>query len=238
MWAIYKKMTNRTDVILIHGIGKSISASYYDDFVNAIRRKLPIYLDLNFHPINYSEPLDTKEAQIFKWMEGLSYQKLRNFGCFFIGDVLAFAPPEGTPSPGDFYFDVNKLLEDTFKQIKQESPDSKKIIISHSLGTQIAFSFAFKEEIDHLVVCGSPVLYFSVRFKDFGSYPSGLKGMTNFYNVNDPVATVVGRNPKLAACKDVRVKSWNPRYLLPLQAHSSYFVSDQVHQGIADIIAG
>src|SRR3990167_1141382 len=135
---------NRTDVILIHGIGKSISGTYYDDFVNAIRRKLPITANVTFHPINYSEPLDTKEKQIFDWTKGMNYQDLRSFGCFFVGDVLAYAPPEGIPKPGDFYFDVNKLLEDTFKQINQESPKSKKVIISHSLGSQIAFSFAFK----------------------------------------------------------------------------------------------
>ena len=226
----------RTDVILIHGIGKSISPTYYDDFVNSIRRKLPIDMTLNFHPINYSEPLDTKERQIFEWMNGMSYQELRSFGCFFVGDVLAYAPPEGIPKEGDFYFDVNKLLEDTFKQINQESPDSKKVIISHSLGSQIAFSFSFRQPLDHLIVMGSPINYFSVRFKDFGSYPASLKGMTNFWNTNDPVATQVSRNPNLRLCRDIKVKSWNPRYLLPLQAHSFYWVSDKVHSEIADII--
>lgn len=230
------KMNHRTDILLVHGIGKAIKSDYYNEFVDSIRRKLPLDIDVSFHAINYSEPLDSKEAIIFGWMKGLNYQDLRSFGCFFVGDVLAYAPPEGVPGPGDFYYDVNKQLADKFAEIKAKYPESKKVIIAHSLGTQISFSFAFKEELDHLFVCGSPLLYFSVRFKEFGSYPPKLKGMTNFYNVNDPVATVVGRNPKLAACKDIRVKSWNPRYLLPLQAHSHYFKSDQVHQGIADVL--
>lgn len=223
----------RIDALLVHGIGKTIAPDYYDKFVDAIRRKLPIDADVNFHPINYSEPLDTKEATIFKWMEGMAWQKLRNFGCFFLSDVLAYAPPEGKPSTGDFYFDVNKMLADKFAEIKTNYPQSKKVIIGHSLGTQIAYSFAFKEGLDHLFTMGSPILYFSVRFRGYGSYPLQLKGMTNFYNTNDPVATIVGRNPNLQACKDIQVKSYNPKYLLPLLAHSMYFDSDAVHEEIA-----
>lgn len=228
----------RTDIFLIHGIGKSISSDYYDSFVDSIRRKLPITTDIGFHPVNYSEPLDSKEAVIFDWMKGMNYQELRSFACFFIGDVLAYAPPEGIPQPGDFYYDVNKILSDKYAEIKEKYPQSRKVIVSHSLGTQIAFSFAFKPgiDLDHLITMGSPINYFSVRFKGYGSYPQGLKGMTNFWNTNDPVATQVSKNPNLKACRDVQVKSWNPRYLLPLQAHSSYWVSDQVHQGIADIL--
>ena len=232
-----EKMNQRVDAFLIHGIGKTIEGNYYDNFVDAIRRKLPIDADVNFHPVNYSEPLDKREGVIWKWMEGMAYQKLRNFGCFFIADILAYAPPEHPPKPGDFYYDVNKILSDKFADVEATYPNSKKVIIAHSLGTQIAFSFAWGHKIEHLFCMGSPILYFSVRFKDFGMFPvETLKGMTNFWNTNDPIATRIERNPNLKVCKDIRVRSFNPRYLLPLQAHSMYFTSNDVHQKIADVI--
>lgn len=225
---------NRVDVFLLHGIGKTIGTGYYDDFVAGIRKRMPIDADVNFHPVEYSNLLDEKEDKIFSWLKGMAYQTLRRFACDYICDVLAFSPPESPARPGDFYYDVNRLLMNKFDEIESKYPKSKKVIISHSLGTQIAFAFAWRKEIDWLFTMGSPILYFSVRFNDFGKYPeSTLHNMTNFYNVNDPVATIVSRNPNLKKCEDIKVKSFNPKYLLPLRAHSYYWVSDEVTQGIA-----
>ena len=228
----------RKDVFLIHGVGKKLGSDYYDKFVAGIRSFIPIDEDVNFHPVDYSPLLDEKEEKIFSWMKGMGYQGLRKFGCDFLADVLAYSPPENPAKAGDFYFDVNEMLSKKFEAVEKSYPQSKKIIISHSLGTQIAFSFAWKKEIDVLFTCGSPIIYFAVRFSGFGKFPEAtLKRMINFYNENDPVATIIGRNPALKKCQDIKVKSWNPRYLLPLQAHSFYFVSADVQKKIAEVLS-
>ena len=229
---------NRIDVFLVHGIAVNLNGqTYYSDFVDAIRKKLPIQADVNFHPIVWNELLYKKEQQIYRWMADLKYDKLRWIGCTLIGDVLAYSPPEGIPAPGDFYYDVNKLLETEYDTIAKAYPKSKKVILSHSLGTQISFGFSFRREIDLLVTMGSPILYFSVRFKDYGKFPEAtLHRMVNFYNPFDPISTLVSRNPALRQCRDVKVFSWNPLNCLPMHAHKSYWTAGKVHDAIAQEI--
>ena len=167
----------------------------------------------------------------------MGWPRMRSFGCNFIGDVLAYAPPEGIPGPGDFYYDVNKMLEETYDAIAREYPKSKKVVIAHSMGTQISFGFSWRRELSALITMGSPILYFSLRFKEYGKFPDVLlKSMFNFWTNRDPVCTRISRNPNLAKCKDVEVPNWNPLNWLPLRAHSMYFKSDFVHKEIAKIL--
>lgn len=225
----------KIDLFLVHGIREDNEVDKtYTPFVDSIRRRLPISFDLNFHPINWNYLLYEKEKQIFEWMKDLGWPKLRRFGCFQLADILAYAPPEGIPKPGDFYYDANKLLEEKFDEVSRASPKSKKVVFAHSLGTQIAFSFAWKREIDLLFTCGSPILYFSVRFKDFGRFPEAtLHKMINFWKWGDPVCGVISRNPELDKCEDVRIESWNPKNSLPLHAHSIYWNHPKVHERVA-----
>lgn len=228
---------NSCDIFLIHGIASEVKDNYYDNFVNGIRKYLPIEFDCNFHPIYWNELIQEREKYVYSLMSDMSLgtKSLRKFGCTLIGDVIAYAPTE----KGDgFYYEVNKMIEKKIDGMTELHPKSKKVIISHSLGTQIGFSVCFQKPIDCLITMGSPILYFSLRFAGLGSFPKTLKKMYNFYNVNDPVSTIIGRNPALKDCEDIRVKSFNPRYLLPLQAHSMYFKSSFVHKKIAEILNG
>jgi hypothetical protein len=229
---------NTVDVILLHGIQKDLDEeSYYSDFVYGIRKYLPISTHCAFHPLNWNKLIQDKEIQAYKWMEGLFYDKLRRFGCTMIGDVIAYAPPESVPKPGDVYYDVNKLIEKTYDEIQSLAPKSKKAVFAHSMGAQIAFSLAFRKPFDLLITFGAPLLYFSLRFNGFGEYPHKTLGkMMNLYNKFDPVSTIVSRNPKLTACKDVDVTGWNPLNMTPLRAHTSYWKSDKVHRIMAQEI--
>lgn len=229
-------MANRLDVLLVHGIAVNLNGqTYYSDFVNSLRKLLPVDMDINFHPIVWNDLLYKKETQIYRWMSGLRWDKLRWIGCTLIGDILAYAPPEGIPGPGDFYYDVNKLLEAKYDEIAKAYPKSRKVIISHSLGTQISFSFCFRREVDLLVTFGSPILYFSVRFKDYGKFPDAtLHRMINFYNPFDPISTVVSRNPSLRQCRDIKIMSWNPLNMAPMHAHSAYWSSSEMVERMAE----
>lgn len=229
-------MENRVDVFLIHGVAKTIGADYYDKFVYGLREKLPIGFDCTFHPINYSTLLEDKETQIYDWMQGLGYQKLRKFGCTLAADVLAYANTKRGSGPGDFYYDVNALLYGKIAEVSALYPNGKKVILCHSLGSIIGFDYVWNGGVDHLITLGNPFTYFTPRYKDFGEPPQGLKAWTNFYCYFDPISTPVSRNPKFPVVKDVSVKVYNPADWLPLRAHSVYWSSDQVSRQIAQIL--
>lgn len=227
---------NRTDIFLIHGIGKTIGTGYYDRFVLSLRRYLPIDLDLNFHTIDYSPLLETKEDTIFSWMEDLGWVKLRRFACDFVCDVLAFAYTRRPAQEGDFIFDLTKLLKDKFSEINTRYPDSRKIIIGHSLGSIVGFGYTWEEKIDTLITMGSPFDYFSIRYKGFGEMNLDLRVFYNFWKRFDVVSTIISRNPNFRCVKDIQVKTFNPKYIFPVKAHTSYWESEFVHQEIAKII--
>ena len=229
----------RLDVFLLHGIGKSIGLNYYDGFVNAVRSKLPIDLDIGFHPIDYSPLLDTKEATIFSWMEDMGWKKLRRFACDFVCDVLAAAYPRRTPVAGDFIFDLTEMLKAKFAEVGSKYPDSIKILIGHSLGTVIGFNFTWEYPLEHLILMGSPFDYFSIRYHNFGENNPKLKTFVNFWKRYDVVSTIISRNPNFKSVKDIQVRSFNPKYILPVRAHTTgYWDSDFVHSEIAGILKG
>ena len=228
-------MNTEIEMFLVHGIREDNEVEKtYTPFVEAIRKRLPISFNVNFHPINWNYLVYEKEKQVYEWVKDLGWPKLRQFACFNLCDVLAYAPPEGAPHPGDFYYDANKLLQDKFDEISAAHPKSKKVIFSHSMGTQISFSFSWKREVDLLFTAGSPILYFSVRFKNFGKFPDAtLKKMINFWKYGDPVCGAISRNPALKKCQDVRIESWNPLNSLPLRAHQIYWSHPKVHDRVA-----
>lgn len=158
----------------------------------------------------------------------MGYKKLRYFGCTMIGDILAYAPPEKNPSLGDFYFDVNHMLTGYYDTLVSRNTGSKKMIIAHSLGCQISFTFAFRRELDLLVTMGNPMNYFSLRYEKGGKYPDKLKKMINFYNSKDPISTIVSNNPVHKKCLDFNVGSYNPYLWLPMKAHGMYWESKKV----------
>ena len=225
----------RLDIFLVHGIGKSIGLDYYDSFVGNIRSHLPIDADINFHPIEYSHLLDAKEDKIFSWMEDMGYQKIRRFACDFVCDVLAYSYPWRPAQAGDFIFDVTELIQTKFKEVESKYPKSTKVIIGHSLGSIVGYGYTWMEKIDCLITMGSPFDYFSIRYKNFGEMNPKLRIFYNFWKRYDLVSTIISRNPNFKNVHDIQVKTLNPRYLLPIQAHTSYWSSKFVYKEIAKI---
>ena len=227
----------KVDVLILHGIAKIIRKDAYTPFIDGIDHWLPLHFDVKYHQVDYSYLLQKKEEQIFGWMEPLPYKKLTNFGAFFVADALAYAYPKHHPTvEGDFIYDVNKLL---CQKLGECRDDSKKVIIGHSLGSIVGYGISWDIHIDCLITMGSPFFYFSPRYKDNGEMNPDLAQFHNFWKSTDKVSCgPISKNPKFASVHDYRVKSMNPKYLLPVKAHSSYWTSKYVHEKIASIIQG
>ena len=224
---------NPIDAILVHGIGKSLPASYYDGFVAGIREHLPLSADIVWHGVDYSPLLDRKEATILSWMRDMGWPKLRNFVCNYACDALAYGWPKRPAAEGDFIFDLTKLLMETATKARK---GSKIVFIGHSLGSVVAFGASWDVKTDCLITLGSPFLYFSIRFKDFGEMNPNLPQFHNFWRSRDPVSTIISRSPKFRMVHDYEVKSWNPLDQLMLRSHSLYWRSNFVHSKIAAIL--
>jgi len=229
---------SRIDVFLVHGIAEKIGENYYDDFVMGIRKHLPIAADVSFHPIDYSHLLADKEQEIFSWMKDMGYTKVRKFACDFICDALAYGYPKQSPDVGDFIFDLHELLRRKYRMVCDVYPDSKKVIIGHSLGSLVAYGFTFEEHFDALITMGSPFCYFSIRYKNFGENNPNLKQFWNFWKQYDVISTKIAKNPNFKSVKDVQVTSWNPKDCVPRLAHSAYWNSEQVHKKVGEILKG
>ena len=228
----------QVDAFLIHGVARDIHPeSYYTTLTEGIRDYIDSSkVELEFHPVSYSHLLEDKEKEILKWFDGMGNHKLREFACYYICDVLAYAYPKSEPREGDFIYDVTKLLSNRFDSVNAFSPNSKKIIIGHSLGSIVGYGFTWDRDIDCLITMGNPHDYFSIRYSNFGRNNPNLVHFYNFWHDNDPVATKVAKNPNFGGVNDIRVTSLNPLSLLPIRAHSIYWGSKQVHKKIADII--
>jgi len=221
------------DIFLIHGIGQKFDPSSYDDFVNGIRKYLPLDSDIVWHPIDYSSLLAPREAKIYSWMKHLPWPKVRRFACDFIGDVLAYGYPKRPPEEGDFIHDLNKLLGQEFAKCRD---NSKRVIIGHSLGSIVGYGATFDFKTDCLIVMGSPFCYFSVRYKNFGEMNPDLPQFHNFWRGRDPVSTIISKNPNFKMVHDYEVKSFNPLNQFMLRSHGIYWKSKFVHEKIAKII--
>lgn len=221
------------DVFLIHGIGKSLPASYYDGFVAGIRTHLPIDADVLFHPVDYSELLGAREKTIFSWMRGMGWEKTRRFTCDFVCDALAYGYPAREPAEGDFIYDLHALIGQKMQKVRK---DSKIVFIGHSLGSIVGYGLTWQFKTDCLITMGSPFCYFSVRYKNFGEMNPGLPQFHNFWRGRDPVSTIISRNPNFRMVHDYEVKSFNPLDQFMLRSHSIYWESDFVHEKIAKIL--
>lgn len=226
-------MAGMVDVFLIHGIGKSLPASYYDDFVAGIRKNLPIDADIIFRPIDYSPLLDKREETVLSWVKGMAWRKTRKFICEYVCDALAYGYPMRDCRSGDFCFDLDALL---FERMGEAREGARITIIGHSLGSIIGYGATWKTPTDCLITMGSPFLYFSVRYKDFGDMNLSLGQFHNFWRSRDPVSTIISKSHKFKMVHDYEVKSFNPRYLFMLQSHSIYWKSHFVHKKIAQIL--
>ena len=231
----------KIDVMLSHGIQMKFGGEQdYADFVAGIRKHLSISADIIFHGLDWSKLVDQRQEQIYQWMKPYYFglDKTLEIGCKLINDVICYAPPEGTPSNGDVYFDVNKEIQEKYDAIKTIRPDSKIVFIGHSLGGQIGFTFAHRQKLDALITMGSPLIHYCTRFKGFGSFPANLesKKMFCFWRASDIVCpSPVSVNPVMKGkVVDIEVKSWNPANLLKMKSHCFYWKSDDVHKRIAD----
>ena len=229
-------LMSAVDVFLIHGVeGKMDVKTSYTPLVESIRRKLPLDFEMNVHPIDYCPLLEGREEEIYQLMKPFAgWGRLLELGCKLIGDVLAFAPPEkwdGTP--GNFYYDLYAMLCDTYDQINAIRPDSKKVIIAHSLGTEVSIPFGFRRKIDALFTMGSPILFFSLRFKDGGKCPE-IPVFHNFWRKYDPVGpSPLSIKDPFKGVQDHQVKSLDPRHIVPILAHTSFWTDDFVAKTIA-----
>lgn len=230
---------NQIDAYLIHGIGREVSKDYYNKFVSGVRKYLPLDADIVWHGINYSMLLEKREKQIFSWMKkmngplDIASKRAREFACNYVCDVLAYGWPKREPTEGDFIFDLHAQLKHEFAKAR---PGAKKVIIGHSLGSIVGYGFTWEEPTNCLIVMGSPFSYFSIRYKNGGEMNPDLPQFHNFWRGRDLVSTIISENPKFRAVHDYEVTSFNPRYLLRLQAHSMYWTSDFVHKKIARIL--
>lgn len=221
------------DILLCHGIGKSLPSRYYDQFVEGIRKNLPIDADVVFHPIDYSSLLESRENRIFAWMKGMNWQITRKFVCDFVCDALAYGYPKRKPESGDFIYDLHSLIGKTMAKART---GSKIVVIGHSLGSVVGFGITWDLHADCLITMGSPFCYFSIRYKNFGEMNPDLQQFHNFWRGRDPVSTIISKNPNFKMVHDYEVKSWNPRYWFMLQSHGIYWKSSFVHKQIAKIL--
>lgn len=228
------------DVFLIHGIGKKgASTAPYDELVQGVKKNLPSYADVVFHGIDYSDILDEREAQIFSWVKDMSpfYDVLarreREFICYYICDVLAYAYPKRPLQPGDIMFDLTKLLTD---KLAQARTGAKTVIVGHSLGSIVGYGATWDVKTDCLITMGNPFSFFSVRYHKGGEMNPDLAEFHNFWTPRDRVSTIVSKNPKFTMVHDYEVPNWNPLNWERLKAHSSYWLSSFVHTGISKIV--
>ena len=221
------------DALLIHGIGNKYDPKSYDNFVNGIRRHLPLDFDVVWRPVDYSTLLSKKEAIIYSWMRGMGWQKTRKFACEFVGDILAYGYPKRTPQAGDFIYDLHQIIGGELAKAK---PNSKRVIIGHSLGSIVGYGATWDFHTDCLITMGSPFCYFSIRYKDFGEMNPDLAQFHNFWRGRDPVSTIISRNPNFKMVHDYEVTSYNPLNQLMLKSHVLYWTSSTVHKKIAGIL--
>lgn len=227
------------DVFLIHGVGRNISKDYYNDFVAGIRKYLPLDADIVWHGVNYSLKLEKREDEVYTWLKpmipwwDLAGKKEMQFACDYVADVLAYGYPQRQPQPGDFICDVHSEIQAEYDKSRV---GSLKVVIGHSLGSIIGYDFTWQKPVDCLITMGCPLSLFSVRYHDGGEMNPKLSQFHNFWKARDRVSSIVSNNPKFKAVQDYQVISSNPKYLLRLQAHSIYWVSDFVHQKIANIL--
>lgn len=134
---------------------------------------------------------------------------------------------------GDFIYDLTKLFMGTVAKARS---GSKIVFIGHSLGSIVSYGATWTVRADCLITMGSPFLYFSIRYKDFGEMNPDLPKFYNFWRSRDPVSTIISRSPKFKAVYDKEVKSWNPLDQMMLRSHSIYWSSSFVHEEIAKIL--
>ena len=225
------------DIFLLHGISKEVKAeTYYNVFIEGIEKYLQKSQLVRWHPIDYSFLLREKGDKLFIWMNKFWHQKSRRWGCDYIIDILSLTQKDRPLKEGDYYYDLFSLLSAQYDKISSQYPDSKKVLIGHSAGGQLGYTFTWRRHFDTLITMGAPLTWFSAGFNDYGQMNPDLRKWYNFWKKGDRVASTISENPTFSAVHDIQVKSWNPLNLLTAKAHSDYWKSDFKHKTIANIL--
>src|SRR3990167_8469830 len=165
------------------------------------------------------------------------HQRSRKWGCNYLVDILALMQKDRPLEPGDAYYDIFQLFGNEYDKIEAQYPDSKKVLIGHSLGGQLGYIFTWKRRFDLLITMGAPLTWFSSGYKNFGQMNPDLLDWINFWKKGDRVSSIISENENFAMVTDIQVKSWNPLNHLTAKAHSAYWKDAFVHRTIADILS-
>jgi len=230
-------MNLNVDCVILHGIAETIDKNYFTPFKAGIIKYLGNdSKGVRFHETDYSYLLAKQEELIFTWMSKFGWQKSRKWACNFVVDILALTQKDRPLEPGDYYYDLFKLFTERYDTINSFYPDSRKVLIGHSLGGQLGFGLTWRRHFDTLITMGSPITWFSPAFKNCGQMNPDLKLWYNFWKKYDRVASTISENPNFKMVYDIQVKSFNPLNLLTAKAHSAYWKDEFVYKTIAEIL--
>lgn len=233
--------------VVCHGIETKLKkASYADSFVFGIRNSLPEGIPFASYQFNWDTIVVEREQKTYEMVKDLRRPLLRKLTCFLGCDILWYAFTKRLVSQGSIYDQIHSKLRREVKQLLAlYGKDAVLVLCGHSWGSQIMLDFCFDEDaeitskIAGLVTMGSPIIYKSGQYDDWGHPPKGLKFWLNFYNPWDPVSTIISRNENFKdAVKDVCVGAWNPLgWVSILMAHTCYWKSGTVKKQIAEAVS-
>lgn len=238
-----------TLIVSIHGVKAYLKENYAYDFFTKIKQNLSdrIIPFIHFHAFEWDSIVNKKEEQTYKMMCHLGNwktKKIRKLICDFWCDTLWYGNTKRLSESGDVYFDIHKKLNNEIEVlIKKLGNDSNLILIGHSWGSQIAFDYSWSEgyTVDGMVTMGSPILYGSGRFHNWGELPQiPFNFWLNFVVPFDPIACDFKNHPNekfRQSIHDIILNTWNPFIrFFSLKAHTSYWKNSIVHKEIAKSI--
>ena len=143
--------------------------------------------------------LDAARAKTFDWAGNIMDGIKNHFGVDAIADKVLSAKLKDLSR---YYEDqaIRKTLRDLLKQVIMENREKRIMILSHSMGTIIAYDVlreigreSPRLIVDHFVTMGSPLGLPHVKYKiseesPLVRTPSIVKRWTNFADKKDPVA--------------------------------------------------
>lgn len=152
--------------------------------------------------------------------------------------ILFYVKDKGDKKTGSM--GILKEVADDFEKVCSNKAD-KAVIITHSLGSVIAFDYVFgfrkyklgpKVKIEALVTLGSPIPLFNAgmgHVESEAAFPPNLKRWVNILDPDDGVARHCRRYFKNLKVEDVEVNTG----FGPLSAHAGYWKSQRVAELIA-----
>lgn len=239
--------------VVSHGIETKLSTpNYCPDFIEGIEKELGPDVRFIPHLFNWDVLVRDREDKTYEMVKHLGHGLLRKLICSLGCDILWYSASQQIVSFGSVFADIHQKLKGEIRDIVMLYPDAKIVLCGHSWGSQIVLDFCFmaepeiRQRIVGLVTMGSPILYKSGQYDDWGHPPTGLKFWLNFFNPLDPVSTEISKNENFkSAVEDVEVKSWNPLVWLRVPfifsivtAHTYYWKAGVVRKRIAAALVG